>query len=174
MVIFLDILLPKLKNLAGEPILIRICFVVGLSALFASIAPFGFLWLAFWRFCLGVLVAIIMILCISYVTRFAPANKVALATSISFTGVGAGILFSSAILPQLLEFGLVWGWAGSAGIGVVATLVGLWAWRGAPNLKHTSSSYLSCRTQVINNWPKINNRSGVILYWPYSAFYLLG
>ena len=32
----------------------------------------------------------------------------------------------------------------------------------------------SCRTQVINNWPKINNRSGVILYWPYSTFYLLG
>ena len=139
--IFGALLLPKLKNLAGEPILIRICFVVGLSALFASIAPFGFLWLAFWRFCLGVLVAIIMILCISYVTRFAPANKVALATSISFTGVGAGILFSSAILPQLLEFGLAWGWTGSAGIGVVATLVGLWAWRGAPNLEHTSSSY---------------------------------
>ena len=133
--IFGALLLPKLRNWNSEPTLIRACFVAGLLALFASIAPFGFFWLAFWRFCLGVLVAIIMILCIAYVTRFAPENRVALATSISFAGVGAGILISSSILPYLLKFGLQWAWAGSAFIGLVATTVGLWSWKGAPNLE---------------------------------------
>ena len=132
--IFGALLLPKLRNWSSEPKLIRTCFIVGLLALFASIAPLGFFWLAFWRFCLGVLVAIIMILCIAYVTRFAPENRIALATAISFTGVGVGILISSSILPYLLKFGIEWAWTGSAFIGLLATIVGLWSWRGAPNL----------------------------------------
>ena len=148
--IFGALLLPTLRNWSSEPKLIRICFIVGLFSLFASIAPLGFFWLAFWRFCLGVLVAIIMILCIAYVTRFAPENRVALATSISFTGVGAGILISSSILPYLLRFGLEWAWAGSAFIGLVATIVGLWCWRGAPNLE-VSISLTNVSQQKLSN-----------------------
>mgnify|MGYP001290995314 CR=1 FL=1 len=148
--IFGALLLPTLRNWSSEPKLIRICFIVGLFALFASIAPLGFFWLAFWRFCLGVLVAIIMILCIAYVTRFAPENRVALATSISFTGVGAGILISSSILPYLLRFGLEWAWAGSAFIGLIATIVGLWCWRGAPNLE-VSISLNKVNQQKLSN-----------------------
>ena len=148
--IFGALLLPTLRNWSSEPKLIRICFIVGLFALFASIAPLGFFWLAFWRFCLGVLVAIIMILCIAYVTRFAPENRVALATSISFTGVGAGILISSSILPYLLRFGLEWAWAGSAFIGLIATIVGLWCWRGAPNLE-VSISLTNVTQQKLSN-----------------------
>ena len=148
--IFGALLLPTLRNWSSEPKLIRICFIVGLFALFASIAPLGFFWLAFWRFCLGVLVAIIMILCIAYVTRFAPENRVALATSISFTGVGAGILISSSILPYLLRFGLEWVWAGSAFIGLITTIVGLWCWRGAPNLE-VSISLTNVSQQKLSN-----------------------
>ena len=148
--IFGALLLPTFRNWSSEPKLIRICFIVGLFALFASIAPLGFFWLAFWRFCLGVLVAIIMILCIAYVTRFAPENRVALATSISFTGVGAGILISSSILPYLLRFGLEWAWAGSAFIGLIATIVGLWCWRGAPNLE-VSISLNNVSQQKLSN-----------------------
>ena len=94
--------------------------------------------------------AIIMILCIAYVTRFAPENRVALATSISFTGVGAGILISSSILPYLLRFGLEWAWAGSAFIGLIATIVGLWCWRGAPNLE-VSISLTNVSQQKLSN-----------------------
>lgn len=148
--IFGALLLPELRNWSSEPKLIRACFIVGLIALFASIPPLGFFWLAFWRFCLGVLVAIIMILCIAYVTAVAPRNRLALATSISFTGVGAGILISSSILPHLLKFGLEWAWAGSAFIGLVATIVGLWCWRGAPNLE-ASISLNNDRQQKLSN-----------------------
>ena len=153
--IFGALLLPKLRNWSSEPKLIRTCFIVGLLALFASIAPLGFFWLAFWRFCLGVLVAIIMILCIAYVTRFAPENRVALATSISFTGVGAGILISSSILPYLLKFGIEWAWTGSAFIGLLATIVGLWSWRGAPNLEVSTSSNPLRRQKLSNSGWKL-------------------
>tara|TARA_B100000989_G_scaffold278767_1_gene240834 strand:+ start:341 stop:1489 length:1149 start_codon:yes stop_codon:yes gene_type:complete len=153
--IFGALLLPKLRNWSSEPNLIRACFVVGLIALFASIAPLGFFWLAFWRFCLGVLVAIIMILCIAYVTKFAPRNRLALATSISFTGVGAGVLISSSILPFLLKFGLEWAWAGSAFIGLVATIVGLWCWRGAPNLEASISLNNATQQKLSNSGRKL-------------------
>ena len=153
--IFGALLLPKLRNWSSEPKLIRACFVIGLIALFASIAPLGFFWLAFWRFCLGVLVAIIMILCIAYVTKFAPRNRLALATSISFTGVGAGVLISSSILPFLLKFGLEWAWAGSAFIGLVATIVGLWCWRGAPNLEASISLNNATQQKLSNSGRKL-------------------
>ena len=153
--IFGAFLLAKLRNWSSEPKLIRACFVVGLIALFASIAPLGFFWLAFWRFCLGVLVAIIMILCIAYVTKFAPRNRLALATSISFTGVGAGILISSSILPFLLKFGLEWAWAGSGFIGLFATIVGLWCWRDAPNLEDSISLNKATQQKLSNSGRKL-------------------
>ena len=40
--IFGALLLPKLRNWSSEPKLIRTCFIVGLLALFASIAPLDF------------------------------------------------------------------------------------------------------------------------------------
>ena len=105
--IFGALLLPKLRNWSSEPKLIRTCFIVGLLALFASIAPLGFFWLAFWRFCLGVLVAIIMILCIAYVTRFAPENRVALYIYQFYRGRSR---YSNIVLniAYLLKFGVEW------------------------------------------------------------------
>lgn len=117
-----------------EAWLLRICLVLSLLSLIASIPPWGFAWLAFWRLLVGVIVAVMMILGVSYVTRFAPPGRVALATSITFTGVGIGIFFSAAGLPWLLELGVAWGWAGSAVVGAVGTALGFWAWAGAPRL----------------------------------------
>ena len=50
--IFGALLLPKLRNWSSEPKLIRTCFIVGLLALFASIAPLWIFLAGFWRFCL--------------------------------------------------------------------------------------------------------------------------
>ena len=76
-----------------------------------------------------------MILSIAYVTKIAPKNRVALATSIGTMGVGIGIFFSSVILPTLLAHGVFWGWVGSAIIGAIATSIGFWAWHNAPSLE---------------------------------------
>ena len=119
-----------------------------------------------------VLVAIIMILCIAYVTRFAPENRVALATAISFTGVGAGILISSSILPYLLKFGVEWAWAGSAFLDFLL-LSWFMSWRGAPNLEVPPPRTIE-KTKVIKQWMEISNCPSFIFYWANSSFYLLG
>lgn len=125
----------RLRRRFHEAWILRVCLVLALLSLVASIPPWGFVWLAFWRLLVGILVAVMMVLGIAYVTRFAPPERTALATSISFTGVGMGIFFSAAGLPWLLELGLAWAWGGSAVVGALGVGLGLWAWSGAPRLE---------------------------------------
>ena len=125
---------PALRRRWSEPALLRAALALAVLSLFASAAPLGFAWLAFWRLAVGIVVAVSMVLGISYVTRFAPPERVALATSIAFTGVGLGIFFSAAGLPWLLERGIAWAWGGAALVGAVGAAVGFWAWAGAPRL----------------------------------------
>ena len=129
------LLTTKLRGRFHEADILRACLVLALLSLVASILPWGFAWLAFWRLLVGSLVAVMMVLGISYVTRFAPSGRTALATSIAFTGVGMGIFFSAAGLPWLLERGLAWAWGGSAVVGAFGTAMGFWAWAGAPRLE---------------------------------------
>jgi predicted MFS family arabinose efflux permease len=124
----------RLRGRFHEANVLRLCLALALLSLVASILPWGFAWLAFWRLLVGIIVAVIMVLGISYVTRFAPPGRTALATSIAFTGVGMGIFFSAAGLPWLLERGLAWAWGGSALVGALGTALGFWAWAGAPRL----------------------------------------
>ena len=124
-----------------EAMLLRVCLLLSLLSLIASIAPFGFIWLGFWRLLVGIIVSIMMILGVAYVTRFAPRNRIALATSISFTGVGLGIFFSAIGLPWLLDYGIALAWGGSALVGAVGTTIGLWAWHGAPRLQPVNATF---------------------------------
>jgi predicted MFS family arabinose efflux permease len=128
------LLTSKLRGRFHEAKILRVCLALALLSLVASILPWGFVWLAFWRLLVGIIVAVMMVLGISYVTQFAPPGRTALATSIAFTGVGMGIFFSAAGLPWLLELGLAWAWGGSAVVGAFGTALGFWAWSGAPQL----------------------------------------
>ena len=111
---------PWLSRRFHEAWLIKFSLFAAIVCLISSIFPFGFLWLALWRLAIGIIVAIIMILSIAYVTRFAPKHRIALATSIGTMGVGLGIFFSSAVLPAFLAYGIIWGWISSAIIGTVS------------------------------------------------------
>jgi predicted MFS family arabinose efflux permease len=133
------LLTSRLRRRFHEAWILRICLALALLSLVASIPPWGFLWLGFWRLLVGIIVAVMMILGVAYVTRFAPPGKTALATSIAFTGVGMGIFFSAAGLPWLLDQGLAWAWAGSAVVGALGTALGFWAWHGAPRLETPDS-----------------------------------
>ena len=110
----------------GETRTLKACLLISLLCLFASIADLGFIWLIFWRFLVGVTVAIIMICSLAFVTRSAPATRLGRATGICFTGVGVGILLSGTLLPILLEFSLAAAWTGMAMIGALAVVVGFW------------------------------------------------
>ena len=131
---------PLLRRNWHEADVLRTCLLLSLASLVASIVEWGFVWLAFWRVVVGITVAVMMVLGVSYVTHFAPREKAALATSIAITGVGIGIFFSAAGLPWLLERSLAWAWAGSAAIGAVGVTIGVWAWSGAPRLDGAGSA----------------------------------
>ncbi len=122
---------PVLRAHRGEVPALRITLAVALICLVASIPPWGFLWLAWWRFLVGAAVGVMMIDSLAIVTRHAPAEKLGAATGIVFTGVGVGILFAATLVPLLLGIGLAAAWAGIALIGAVAVCIAFWGWRAA-------------------------------------------
>ena len=112
----------------------RIALWVAVFGLFFSAVDFGLLWLGFWRFLIGISTGIVMVLGLSLTTNSAPIDRRATAASYVFIGVGLGILFSAAIIPMLLHFGLVWAWIGIALAGLSAALIVQWSWSGLQDL----------------------------------------
>ena len=119
---------PALRRAWGEAAAQRLAIAVTLAALIASIAPWGFFWLASWRGLAGVGVGVIMVQSLAVATRWAPAGRLGAAAGIAFTGVGIGIVLSGVMLPALLDHGLTAAWAGLALIGALGSAVALWAW----------------------------------------------
>ena len=118
----------------GEVRTLKLCLVLSLACLAASIPDFGFIWLAFWRFLVGVAVGMIMICALAIVTRHAPPDRLGRATGICFTGVGIAILLSGTLIPILLNISLMAAWTGIATLGSVAVLIGFWGLSGIPAL----------------------------------------
>ena len=123
----------RIRSSWGEIRPLQVCMFISLACLIASIAEFGFLWLMFWRFLVGVTVAVMMIGSLTIVTRHAPPDRLGSATGICFTGVGVGILLSGTLIPTLLEFGLAAAWSGLALVGALAVAIGMWGLGGAPD-----------------------------------------
>jgi predicted MFS family arabinose efflux permease len=117
----------------GEIRPLQACMFISLACLVASIAEFGFLWLIFWRFLVGVTVAVMMIGSLTIVTRHAPANRLGSATGICFTGVGVGILLSGTLIPVLLDYSLAAAWSGLAVVGALGVAIGMWGLGGVPD-----------------------------------------
>jgi predicted MFS family arabinose efflux permease len=122
---------PLMRARWGEVRSLHISLVVALVCLVASILPWGFAWLAFWRFLVGAMVGVMMIYSLAIVTRHAPAERLGAATGIVFTGVGVGILFTATLLPWLLQTGIAAAWAGVALIGAIGVGTAFWGWRAA-------------------------------------------
>ncbi|MGB0629605.1 MAG: YbfB/YjiJ family MFS transporter [Alphaproteobacteria bacterium] len=120
----------RIRHFLGEIRTLKICLIVSLVCLTASAIDLGFLWLAFWRFLVGISVAVIMIGALTIVTRHAPPDRLGRATGTCFTGVGIGILLSGTLIPRLLEHGLTAAWAGIAVLGVFAVALGFWGLGG--------------------------------------------
>jgi len=118
---------PMLRRRFETVPVLKAALLLSLLCLVASIPAFGFLWLAWWRFLVGVTVAVMMIYSLALVTVSVPPGQLGKATGVAFTGVGIGILFSGTLVPMLLGVGLAAAWAGLAVVGALG--VGL-AWWG--------------------------------------------
>lgn len=123
---------PVLRRRCGEVASLRLSLLLALLCLAASILPWGFAWLACWRFLVGAAVGVLMIYSLAIVTRHAPPDRLGAATGIVFTGVGVGILISGTLVPVLLGYGLAAAWSGIALVGGAAVWVAFWGWRAAP------------------------------------------
>ena len=60
---------PMVRARWREAAILKFCLWLSLACLVASIAPWGFAWLAFWRFLVGCTVAVMMIGTLALVTR---------------------------------------------------------------------------------------------------------
>lgn len=123
--------------LLGRPIAERLSLAVTLRAMmlvataaFACCAyPAGFAWFFVWRFASGLAGGALMVLAAPAVLSHAPAARRGVAGGVIFTGVGAGIVASGAVVPLLLQQGLRQTWLG---LGVVSLLLTFVAWGGWP------------------------------------------
>jgi predicted MFS family arabinose efflux permease len=122
---------PLMRHTWGEANTLRLCLLLSLASLFASILPFGFIWLVLWRGLVGACVGVMMIYCLAIATRYAPPGKLGAATGITYTGVGVGILFAGTLVPWLLDLGLAAAWTGIALLGLTGVAIGFWGWRAA-------------------------------------------
>ena len=122
---------PLMRRQWGEGNTLRLCLILALAALFASILPFGFVWLLFWRALVGACVGVMMIYCLAIATRNAPPGKLGAATGITYTGVGFGILLAGTLVPWLLDHSLAAAWTGVALIGLVGVAIAFWGWGAA-------------------------------------------
>ncbi|NKB59598.1 MAG: YbfB/YjiJ family MFS transporter [Alphaproteobacteria bacterium] len=126
---------PVLRRRYRTMPVLKAALLISLVCLVASIFPFGFLWLVWWRTLVGVTVAVLMIYSLALVTTSVPSDRLGKATGVVFTGVGVAILMSGTLVPTLLEFGLAAAWTGLAIVGTVGVLIGWWglaAARDAP------------------------------------------
>jgi predicted MFS family arabinose efflux permease len=117
---------PALRRRYRTLPVLKAALLISLLCLVASIFPFGFLWLVWWRMLVGITVAVLMIYSLALVTTSVPSDRLGKATGVVFTGVGVAILMSGTLVPGLLEFGLQAAWAGLALVGAIGVALGWW------------------------------------------------
>jgi predicted MFS family arabinose efflux permease len=127
----------RIRTRWGETRTLKACLIISLICLIASIADLGFVWLVFWRFLVGITVAVMMIYSLAIVTRYAPPGRLGMATGIVFTGVGVGILLSGTLIPALLGHSLAAAWTGLAVLGALGVAIGIWGWNAADDIAPT-------------------------------------
>lgn len=120
------LLVPILRRRFRTVPVLKAALLISLLCLVASIFPYGFIWLVFWRTLVGVTVAVLMIYSLALVTTSVPGNRLGKATGVVFTGVGVAILMSGTLVPVLLQFGLAAAWAGLAVVGAIGVMIGWW------------------------------------------------
>jgi predicted MFS family arabinose efflux permease len=102
--------------------LIRLSMLTASAGFLLCSEPGPFLWFAFWRFIVGVVGALLMILAAPTLLAQAGESFRHRLRGLIFTGLGLGIIFSATALPFLLHKGLTGAWLGLGGLSLVLTL----------------------------------------------------
>jgi len=107
---------------------IALCFLsLALAAL-----PWGFHWLALWRFVAGYGGAVLLVLVGPAVLAQVPVERWGFVTGVIFTGIGAGVAATGTIVPLLAGFGAMAGWLGLAATVLILGVLVKAFWREPP------------------------------------------
>ncbi len=123
----------RLAARISTPVVINAMMLLTTLTFFASAAPVSFLWFFAWRFASGLSGGVLMVLAAPAVLAHVPAARRGRAGGVIFMGVGIGVVASGTLVPLLLKAGLALTWVG---LGVLALLMTLVAWRGWPSDHH--------------------------------------
>lgn len=113
----------------GTATTLRLAMALTAASLVACAVPLGFWWFFPWRFLSGGTGGMLMALAAPTVLPHVPPSRRGAAGGAIFTGVGLGIAASGTLVPLLMRWGLVETWLG---LGVLALILTLIAWRGWP------------------------------------------
>jgi predicted MFS family arabinose efflux permease len=108
---------------------LRAMMVLVSTTFFACAWPLSFAWFFSWRFLAGIAGGSLIVLAAPTVLPHVPPPRRGLVGGAIFTGVGLGIAASGTLVPLLLRSGLVAAWCG---LGALALLLTIIAWRGWP------------------------------------------
>lgn len=111
---------------------VRLNLVLCVLSLAASALPWGFHWLAVWRFVAGYGGAVLLVLVGPAVLAQAPAERWGRLTGIIFTGVGAGVAATGTIVPLLAAVGATAAWSGLAAVALALAVATHLFWREPP------------------------------------------
>ncbi len=111
---------------------VRLNLILCLASLGAAALPWGYPWLALWRFVAGYGGAVLIVLVGPAVLALTPAARWGVLTGMVFTGVGLGVAASGTVVPLLAGLGASVAWSGLAlAVLVLAGLVHAF-WREPP------------------------------------------
>lgn len=111
---------------------VRLNLTLCVLSLAAVAMPWGFHWLAFWRFVAGYGGAVLLVLVGPAVLAQAPAERWGWLTGIIFTGVGAGVAATGTIVPLLSGLGATEAWSGLAVVALLLAVMTHRFWREPP------------------------------------------
>jgi MFS family permease len=103
-----------------------------LLSLAAAALPWGFHWLALWRFVAGYGGAVLLVLVGPAVIVQVPMERWGGVTGVIFTGIGAGVAATGTIVPLLAGFGASAAWAGLAATVFLLAIMVKAFWREPP------------------------------------------
>jgi predicted MFS family arabinose efflux permease len=126
---------------------LRAMMLLASIAFFACAYPVSFAWFFAWRFLSGASGGALMVLAAPTVLAHVPPARRGLAGGIIFMGVGVGIAASGTLVPLLLQQGLAQTWIG---LGAIALLLTVIAWRGWPTENAPQPSVTHHRRPVPN------------------------
>jgi len=116
----------------GAGRVVRLNLLLCLLSLAAAALPWGYQWLAVWRFAAGYGGAVLIVLVGPAVLALTPAERWGAITGMIFTGVGIGVAATGTLVPLLAGLGASAAWSGLAVAALVLSAMVHAFWREPP------------------------------------------